>query len=261
MNHSSQTVSYSGTPGLSVNQQISSLLAVANSQIGEHYDIRNDTKYGLWYGDPAGDYCDMFVSWCAAQIGLSDAVGKFAYVPDHVLWFKSQGRFDQTPRPGSIIFYDFVEGLAGQGSHVGLLVSYSGNSVSTIEGNTVNPSTGSSGYVARRTRPLVDIIGYGHPNYQPGEKQMLGNTLAAGESTVMSWPQGTFKQISFFDDNTLTGQPQGSVRVALYSHSAGWQIATVSASDGPLLFAHNDVYGVSLRREDTGTQDVSVCVA
>ena len=53
----------------------------------------NYTKYGKWYGMNGQPWCDMFVSWCAAQAGEADAVGKYAYVPSHQNFFASKGLY------------------------------------------------------------------------------------------------------------------------------------------------------------------------
>ena len=126
----------------------------------------NYTKYGAWYGMNGEPWCDMFVSWCAHQAGEEAAVGRFAYVPYHVAWFRKQGTYfargADTPRPGDVIFFR-------DASHVGLVEEVSGGYVTTIEGNTSGGSTlvSNGGGVFEKRYPLTSsyIMGYGRPAY------------------------------------------------------------------------------------------------
>ena len=125
----------------------------------------NWTKYGEWYGLNPAEWCDMFVSWCAWKAGEDSAVGKYAYCPSHVQFFKSQGRWyprGSAPRIGDIIFF-------GDADHVGIVESCSGDYIYTIEGNTRSGSTlvANGGGVFRKSYPLNSgyIMGYGRPAY------------------------------------------------------------------------------------------------
>ena len=128
---------------------------------------QNYTKYGQWYGLNPAEWCDMFVSWCADQAGESAAVGKFAYCPSHVNWFKGQGRWfargSRTPQAGDVIFF-------GDADHVGIVEKTEGGYVHTIEGNTRGGSSlvSNGGAVCRKCYPLTSsyIMGYGRPGYQ-----------------------------------------------------------------------------------------------
>jgi surface antigen len=147
-----------------------SMLAMAASQIGQTPDSNGATKYTAWYASAYnapqvvnGDWCDAFISWCAAQAKQGDVVGASAWVPTHVDFFKARGQFGQTPRVGAIVFMDFVIGVGGDGSHVGIVETVNGDgTVGTIEGNT--SAGGHPSICTRRTRSL-DIIGYGYPAY------------------------------------------------------------------------------------------------
>lgn len=73
----------------------SDFVKVAASQIGTKEQPANSnlTKYGKWYGLDGNPWCDMFVSWCADQVGALGIVGKFAYCPSHVNYAKKLGRW------------------------------------------------------------------------------------------------------------------------------------------------------------------------
>jgi len=126
----------------------------------------NWTIFGAWYGLNPAEWCDMFVSYCGAKGGEEAAIGKFAYCPSHVNFFKNRGQWfargAQTPRSGDVIFF-------GDADHVGLVESVSAGYVHTIEGNTRSGSTlvANGGGVFRKQYPLNSsyIMGYGRPNY------------------------------------------------------------------------------------------------
>lgn len=131
----------------------------------------NYTKYGKWYGLNGQPWCDMFVSWCAAQAGEIQSVGKYAYVPSRQNFFDSKGQYfargAKKPQRGDIIFFR-------NESHIGIVEYVSGNYVHTIEGNTSGRSTlvTNGGGVHRKTYHVNSsyIQGYGRPVYSGGNK-------------------------------------------------------------------------------------------
>ena len=150
------------------NSQLDSKTANAGSN--------NFTKYGAWYdgGSLQGQaWCDMFVSWCAAQAGEGAAVGCYAYCPSHVNFFRAKGQYftrgAKAPQAGDIIFFTTNGSSA---CHVGIVESVSGSKVTTIEGNTSGASTlvSNGGGVCRKSYSLTStyILGYGRPAYSSG---------------------------------------------------------------------------------------------
>lgn len=144
------------------------MLDKARSQLGYKEASNGHTKYGQWYADKHHDpafananWCDMGLSWCAAQIGAGAVVGEYAYVPWHGQWFKDHGRFGSKPHPGDLVFYDWDGGHSISGcDHIGIVESVrSDGRIVTIEFNT-------SDAVMRRVRnPSGIVVGYGSPNY------------------------------------------------------------------------------------------------
>lgn len=130
----------------------------------------NYTKYGAWYGMNPAAWCDIFVSWCAYKTGCLDAVGKYAYCPYHVQFFKDNGQYfargAKTPQEGDIIFFT-ANGTTA--AHVGIVCSVSSTKVTTIEGNTSNSAilVTNGGCVAKKSYSLTStyILGYGRPQY------------------------------------------------------------------------------------------------
>lgn len=165
------------------------IVDIARNELAEGNQM-GGLKYRKWYYgyDCKAEWCACFVSYCANRCGYineeifprfagCDALGNgltdTSYSANGVQWFKDhnrwQSRIDKngntyTPVPGDIIFFDWNRD--GGADHVGIVVSISGNSVVTIEGNT---GSGNS-YVARVVKENYhnmysnQILGYGLSN-------------------------------------------------------------------------------------------------
>ena len=90
--------------------------------------------------------------------------------------FKRRGRLTDTPKVGDIIFLTNGDGLV---SHCGIVVCVEDDTVTTVEGNTIDPTGGvfkrhEGGAVAQRVRKLTDpaIICYGGVD-QHGRNQRI----------------------------------------------------------------------------------------
>lgn len=164
------------------------IVEVAASQIGykESPSGSNNVKYWDWYGSLQGNpWCDCFVSWCAAMAGVADVVGKYAYCPYHVDYFKKKGWWldrAEKPQPGDIIFFSNGK----RACHVGIVEKRIDSSyVQTIEGNTSTTSNDNGGAVMRRKRSYGKvgsswyILGFGRPNYSGSS----GNASSGSSST------------------------------------------------------------------------------
>ncbi len=114
---------------------------------------KNYTEYGRWYG-LQDMWCAMFVSWCANVAGVSTSVvPKHCYTPSGLSWFKSRGRAysratvasgGYTPQPGDIIYFKSSRN-ENTTNHVGIVTSYSGKTVYTVEGNTSSATISTDG--------------------------------------------------------------------------------------------------------------------
>lgn len=170
------------------NSQLDSKTANAGSN--------NYTKYGKWYGMNGQPWCDMFVSWCAAQAGEADAVGKYAYVPSHQNFFAAKGQYfargAKTPQAGDIIIFR-------NESHIGLVEKVSGGYVRTIEGNTSGGSTlvANGGGVHQKSYPLTSsyIQGYGRPAYSGSSEKVEDKFF----STPKTYKNGSTEEICYAD--------------------------------------------------------------
>lgn len=143
--------------------------------------------YQVTYDD---DWCDTFISYLAIQTGAVDLIGRECGVQRHIDIFKNLGIWieDGTikPKPGDIITFAWSTSYQPNNSwadHIGIVESVSGNTITTIEGN-------SSRSVRRRTYSVGhgNIRGYARPSYQTGSsstpQQYSGGALTNAGRTM-----------------------------------------------------------------------------
>ena len=150
------------------------VLAVARTQLGyteseKNYVVTENgvqkgyTRYGEWYGDPYGDWCAMFVSFCMHYSGVEGIPIHSGCTPwirelRDMNLFREQGTY--RPEVGDIIFFDWEND--GLSDHVGLVAEYKEATdghpaeLVTIEGNASNRVR----YVSYDPKD-VRIAGYG----------------------------------------------------------------------------------------------------
>lgn len=175
------------------------LLAIAESQLGYQESTRNFivlddgettkgyTRYGAWYGDPYGDWCAMFVSFCLHYAQVPEEA-----MPQHhncAQWIEvlSDAYYDlyaasgtYTPAPGDLIFFDWDGDQSAD--HVGLVQEGTGETITTIEGNSGNRVKANTYAPDDRT-----ILGYGILPANPNQIATMDLTedtivLAEGEN-------------------------------------------------------------------------------
>lgn len=203
------------------------IVAVAAKEIGYKEYQNNNNKYGVWYGMNNQPWCAIFVSWCAAQIGVlgannqSGIIPRTAWVPDYQTYYSGKGLYrpkgSYTPKGGDIILY-------GSNSHVGLVESCAGGKVVTIEGNTsANGNSSNGDGVYRRTRSLTDswIKGYCVPAYKEEGDEVRYQKL----SEIPSWGKETVEKL--IDKGIIQGNTKGldisddMLRVLVWNDRAG----------------------------------------
>ncbi|WP_275898569.1 peptidoglycan-binding protein [Streptomyces olivoreticuli] len=134
-------------------------------------------------------WCDMFVSYCAEETGNAAAVGKFAYCPSHVEFFKNRGQWygpRSAVKAGDVVFFHTGDGIA---YHVGIVLADAepGASVRTVEGNTSSGNAGSQNNgdgVYYRTRPRSMILGFGRPAFTSTAGGTTGTPSGGSRWTV-----------------------------------------------------------------------------
>lgn len=154
--------------------QRNKIVEIAKSQIGGYPETN---KFNRWYGAPGQAWCAMFVSWCAAQAGIStEIIPKLAYVPYEYEWFLKRNRWrskgNYTPKAGDLIIF-------GTNSHIGIVEKVVGSTIFTIEGNTTptgNTSSGDGVYRKQRGLDASWVKGYCVPGYIE-EEDMSGEEI------------------------------------------------------------------------------------
>jgi len=172
------------------------VLNVARSQIGFHAGAEEENPYGIWYGIPNAPYCAMGVSWCFAQVGLSNLIAAqtpkgFAYNPAALPWFQRQGLVvnKYQGQPGDLVFYDWNSD--GVVDHVEILEAASPDGITTIGFNTGNPndSIHESGCF-RVHRPYLFIAAIVRPQY-PVALKPVSKGMASKKATAVVGGTGT----------------------------------------------------------------------
>lgn len=129
------------------------VLSVATSQLGYEESTRNYlvdggqiygySRYGDWYGDPYGDWCAMFVSFCLHYAGVEQmplSSGCQRWIADLREENRYRAEADYQPQPGDLVFFDLNRD--GTSDHVGLVESVHTEQeqmqarITTIEGNS-----------------------------------------------------------------------------------------------------------------------------
>lgn len=110
------------------------------------------------------DWCDIFVTWLFDQTNQSSLIGRECGVQRHLNIFRRKGIWNGRTRPqsGDIVIFDWQGHNAGWADHIGIVEKISGNTVTTIEGNTGSPRQ-----VGRRTMQWNAnyVVGYARPQY------------------------------------------------------------------------------------------------
>lgn len=111
------------------------------------------------------DWCDIFVTWLFDQTNQSSLIGRECGVQRHLNIFRRKGIWKGRTRPqsGDIIIYDWQGHAAGWADHIGIVEKVSGNTVTTIEGNTGSPRQVGRRNIAWNAN---SIVGYARPNYR-----------------------------------------------------------------------------------------------
>ena len=178
-------------PAWPVPDYVTYLLRIASDEVGYTED-HGRTKYGIWVGDPAAQWCAEFLCWCVDQVDqqyqtslLRNVYPFYTSSNTGLRWFLRAGRYvirkgkidgwgyqwlkgkssyirsgDYIPQPGDWIFFNWAGGSDTQ--HVAMVEYCTRDSytarvyIHVIEGN--NPDS-----VARNIYELNNssIIGYG----------------------------------------------------------------------------------------------------
>ena len=229
---------------MTAQEAIKQVLDLARSEIGYHEKASNSqlndktansggsnwTKYAEYLDSFAGFYngpkngypwCDVFYDYLFVKT-FGEKLGREMLCQPmksmgagclySAQYYKDAGRWHRTsPNPGDQIFFSYS---SGEYSHTGIVEEVTGNTITTIEGNT-------SDQVARKTYSINDfgIVGYGTPNWKLAEDFVVvehGQIINSSEKqkeqakpVVLekkenhSWRPGTLKPNDRYDVNTV----------------------------------------------------------
>lgn len=131
-------------------------------------------SYAVKYDD---DWCDAFVTVVADRAGASSLIGRECGVERHKSIFKQKNIWLGLVKPqaGDIVIWRWDGNRNGFANHIGFVESVSGNTITTIEGNTFK---GGVSQVGRNTYAwnAQSIQGYARPKY--------GTTTVTPEATA-----------------------------------------------------------------------------
>lgn len=124
-------------------------------------------------------------------------------------WAKKNGCFISytgTGQPGDLVLFDF-SGAHKTRQHVGILVSQTGNTLTTIEGNTSVTSNDNGGAVMRRVRYVSQVVGYVRPKWTSAQTAARLIQIAAGQVGVKESPANSnnVKYNTWYYGKTVSG--------------------------------------------------------
>ena len=222
------------------------LLRVASKYVGYNRfdDPLTGTIFGRAFAELHGEayaangvpYCDMYVTKCLREIGITDFDS--AYVPGRIATARARGWLvlREKAQPGDLVCFDWDgDGVA---DHIGIVeIKYSW-SYQTIEGNTSGSWRGSQsngGGVYRRVRSFDTVIAVIRPPYTGASRPVL----PAGTLAVDGW-WGTATTRAL---QRINGTQQDGVVSSQYAPNkqyipavgSGWQWEGESAQGSQLI--------------------------
>lgn len=183
--------------------QSGQVILQALGQMGFTEEDDEYTPFGERYGYPNGYWCDMFVSWCADEAGVSEeAFPRSVNCARHCRMFTAMGRYYESasrgggyvPQQGDLALFYNDEGRI---HHVGLVLYTENETLFTVEGNALTtrwdypaaevsearvPEEEPNDYVTVNRYPLADrrIHGYAVPSYTSREPLELEGFVDLG---------------------------------------------------------------------------------
>ena len=152
----------------------------SNSNLDSATNNAGSNNYTKYWRDVKPSYqgqpwCAAFVTWCFEKaFGKSNATKLLKHYPYvYCPTMASLFTLYSTPKRGDIVIFK----RGGTYAHTGIVESVSGNSITTIEGNTSGGSTiiANGGGVCRKTYLLANLPGtkFCRPNYESIESEEL----------------------------------------------------------------------------------------
>jgi hypothetical protein len=208
--------------------EIQKFIDLLESQLGYAEKGGAHTKFGEWYGKnvefdadySSAPWCDMYLSWAAHKLGYEEWIGQFAWTVAHAKWFKEQGAWGKTPKPGAFVFYDWsgtnkIDNI----DHVGIVTRVEGDTIHTIEGNI------DGGVAKRKERDTSKVVGYGYPERIKSRLDEAAQKKAEEQASV---------QGDYGDQQDARTEPGGDVGRLQLPESLSSMIPQQDAAHAPL---------------------------
>ena len=159
-------------------------------------------SYAVKYDD---DWCDAFVTVVSDRAGATGLIGRECGVERHKAIFKQKNIWLGLVKPqaGDIVIWRWDGNRNGFANHIGFVESVSGNTITTIEGNTFK---GGVSQVGRNTYPwnTQSIQGYARPKY--GTSTVTPEATAKNEKKVSQHFVVTVDNLRAFQQPTATSK-------------------------------------------------------
>ncbi|MBG9977215.1 CHAP domain-containing protein [Ruoffia tabacinasalis] len=159
-------------------------------------------SYAVKYDD---DWCDAFVTVVADRAGATSLIGRECGVERHKSIFKQKNIWLGLVKPqaGDIVIWRWDGNRNGFANHIGFVESVSGNTITTIEGNTFK---GGVSQVGRNTYAwnAQSIQGYARPKY--GTTKVTPEATAKNENKVSKHFVVTIDNLRAFQEPTATSK-------------------------------------------------------
>ena len=159
-------------------------------------------SYAVKYDD---DWCDAFVTVVSDRAGATSLIGRECGVERHKSIFKQKNIWLGLVRPqaGDIVIWRWDGNRNGFANHIGFVESVSGNTITTIEGNTFK---GGVSQVGRNTYAwnAQSIQGYARPKY--GQTTATPEATAKNEKKVSQHFVVTIDNLRAFQEPTATSK-------------------------------------------------------
>lgn len=158
--------------------------------------------YAVKYDD---DWCDAFVTVVADRAGATGLIGRECGVERHKSIFKQKNIWLGLVKPqaGDIVIWRWDGNRNGFANHIGFVESVSGNTITTIEGNTFK---GGVSQVGRNTYAwnAQSIQGYARPKY--GTTTVTPEATAKNDKKVSQHFVVTIDNLRAFQEPTATSK-------------------------------------------------------
>ena len=222
------------------------ILLIARSQLGyteseTNYALADDrrtkhgiTRYGQWYGNPYGEWANMFTSFCLRYAGVSEKLLNSGAEVMLNRWKESKLYCDAesyAPTEGDLVFLD--KNLNGSVDTTAIVAALENGSLTVIEGDLSNA-------VAENIYSATEqaVLGYGISF--PENRLMMFAASPAAETTVNLWLDGT-------NGNLMSYRGSDNTKHAVYSNTE-YQLPSVWKS--PTKYAYKLAGWVNIETGD-----------